>query len=445
MKAPHSTLQRQLLMPLLAWKAKKQRKPLLIDGARQTGKTWLLKNLLGAEFDRMLHLDFLENPGLAEAFADSLAPNDLISNIELQTGQPFNPATDLLILDEIGECPQAVTSLKYFAEQAPGWHVAASGSNIGLLSSFPVGQVEQHNLRPMSFGEFIQASDDAALIQAFETQANTAAAHGRLWDQLTDYYFTGGMPEAVANWFGHSSQGGLERAEAVRKIQQDLIEGYRRDFGKYDKTDAQLIGAVFNSIPAQLSNVVNESVNRFRFKGVHPGKSRYANFESAIDWLHQSRLALKNYPLEGELKPPLPAYRKENMVKLFMFDVGLLNVMLGTSYREIKQQGYEYKGYVAENFVQQELAAMGLEPGYSWHGARAEIEFVFSDDGGQIIPVEVKSGQRTRSKSLQTYVQKYQPRKSFKLTGTRGSDGKGESGSPTVLPLYYLKYLPEWW
>ena len=509
-----STMQRQLLAQLLKWKDKARRKPLLIDGARQTGKTWLLKNLLGAEFDQVLHLDFLANPGLAEAFADSLNPQTLIASIELMTGQTFNPRSDLLILDEIGECPRAVTSLKYFAEQSPDWHVAASGSNIGLLDSFPVGQVEQHNLKPLTFAEFIQASGDAALINAFETQADTAAAHSRLMDQLTDYYFTGGMPEAVACWFGKSVDSGiasvatddhvdgtsnksaiagvsleevsgvekvskgsvnatvdgsatnagpgiLARVESVRQIQQNLLEGYRRDFGKYaGKVDAQLIEAVFNSIPAQLSAVIDGSVNRFRFKGVAPRKSRYADFESAINWLHKSRLALKNYPLEGALNSPLAGYRKENMLKLFMFDVGLLNAMLGSGYQEIKQQGYQYKGFVAENFVQQELAALGLEPSYSWQSARAEIEFVFSNANGQVIPVEVKSGSRTRAKSLRTYMQKYQPSKSFKLTGTRGSSAHIDhaaanaaanansspySLTPTVLPLYYAKYLPAMW
>ena len=160
-------MQRSILHSLLLWKQKAQRKPLLVDGARQTGKTYLLQTLLGGSFKQVLRVDFLESPGMAEAFAGSLKPEEIISNLELLTGQVFNTATDLLILDEIGECPRAVTSLKYFAEQAPEIHVAASGSNIGLLNSFPVGKVEQHNLRPLTFYEFLLASGEKPLIKAF--------------------------------------------------------------------------------------------------------------------------------------------------------------------------------------------------------------------------------------------------------------------------------------
>ncbi|MDP1931456.1 MAG: AAA family ATPase, partial [Gammaproteobacteria bacterium] len=420
------------------------RKPLLIDGARQSGKTYLLQTLLGSEFASVLRLDFLENPQLADAFAGSLSPADVLSNIELLTGQVFNPATDLLILDEIGECQRAVTSLKYFAEKAPTYHVAASGSNIGLLNSFPVGKVEQHNLRPLTFQEFLWAANEPALVQAFESQAQSAAAHTRLFDKLTDYYFTGGMPEAVAAWFDRKEQSIVERVARINQIHSNLIDGYKRDFGKYaGKTDAQLIEAVFNGIPSQLSAAIDQSVRRFKFKGVSARKSRYAEFESAITWLHQCRLALKNYPIEGHPRSPLSAYQKDSMVKLFLFDVGLLNHMLSTSYKEIKQQGYEYKGYIAENFVQQELAALGIEPSFSWNDARAEIEFIVANESGQIVPIEVKSGKRTRAKSLQSYIEKCNPHKTIKLTGTQGSPPQEQKN--IVMPLYFARYLPERW
>lgn len=433
-------MNRSLLQALLGWKQQAERKPLLIDGARQTGKTFLLKELLGREFANVLHVDFLEKPVLAEAFADSLSPDDVISNIELLTGQIFNPATDLLILDEIGECPRAVTSLKYFAEKAPTWFVAASGSNIGLLNSFPVGKVEQHILRPLSFREFLWAADEPALIKAYESQANSAPAHTKLFDKLTDYYFTGGMPEAVASWYNNKEKSIVERVNAVTKVHADLIAGYKRDFGKYSgKLDAQLIEAVFSNIPSQLSATLDESVKRFKFKGVLEPKSRYAEFESPITWLHQCRLTLKNYPIEGHPKTPLAAYQKDKIVKLFLFDVGLLNHMLNTTYREIKFQGYEYKGYIAENFVQQEFAVMGIEPSFSWSDSRAEIEFIVSNQEGLIVPVEVKSGKRTRAKSLQSYITKCAPHKTIKLTGTQGSGQEEQTN--IVMPIYYTEYI----
>jgi predicted AAA+ superfamily ATPase len=346
-----------------------------------------------------------------------------------------------LILDEIGECERAVTSLKYFAEKAPSYFVAASGSNIGLLNSFPVGKVEQYNLRPLTFQEFIYASEESALIKAFDSQASTPAAHNKLMDKLTDYFFTGGMPEAVAAWYQYKESSILERVDKVSKIHADLVAGYRRDFGKYaGKVDATLIESVFNSIPTQLSLVVDESVKRFKFKNVHERKSRYSDFETAIHWLKCCRLALANYPIEGQPKAPLAAYKKENMVKLFLFDIGLLNHMLGSSYKEIKQQHYEYKGYIAENFVQQELTAMGIDPSYSWNDARAEIEFLLTMNDGDIVPVEVKSGKRTRAKSLASYIEKCKPSKTFKLTGTQGSPALEQTN--IVMPLYFTQYLP---
>ncbi|GAB3487426.1 ATP-binding protein [Marinomonas epiphytica] len=437
-------MKRTLLDKLIHWKSQTTRKPILIDGARQTGKTFLLQELFGQTFPNSLRIDFLETPNLKDAFNGSLHPDDILMNIELITGQTFNPETDLLILDEIGECESAVTSLKYFAEKAPTYYIAASGSNIGLLNSFPVGKVEQHNLRPLSFLEFLYASEEKALIKAFEAQTNSPAAHSKLFDKLTDYYFTGGMPEAVATWFANKNDSILARIEKVSKVQADLIEGYRRDFGKYSgKVNAQLIESVFNSIPAQLSAVMDESVKRFKFKNIVERKTRYSEFESAIHWLSRCRLALLSYPIEGRPRSPLAAYKKDNLVKLFLFDVGLLNHMLGTQYQELKQQSYEYKGYIAENFVQQELTTLGIDPSYSWNDARAEIEFLLTNEEGEIIPVEVKSGKRTRAKSLQSYITKCQPHKTFKLTGTQGSPELEQTN--IVMPLYYSMYLMEKW
>lgn len=433
-------MKRVLLEHLLAWKQKPQRKPLLIDGARQTGKTYLLQTLLGGVFPRVLRIDFLESPGMGEAFVGSLKPGEVISNIELLTGQVFNPATDLLILDEIGECPRAVTALKYFAEQAPEMYVAASGSNIGLLNAFPVGKVEQHNLRPLTFYEFLLASNESALVKAYESRANSAAAHAMLFDKLTDYYFTGGMPEAVHTWFSMANASIVERSGAVSKIHQDLVQGYLRDFGKYaGKADSTLIENVFRNIPAQLSLVLDDSVKRFKFKGVAERKSRYSDFDNAITWLEKCRLVLKNYPIEGLPRNPLAAYQKENYFKLFLFDIGLLNNMLGISYKEIKQQGFEYKGYLAENFVQQEMAAQGFDPSHSWFDARAEIEFIVTDAQGGVVPVEVKSGKRTRAKSLLSYITKCQPQKTIKFTATQGSSPAEQQH--LVVPLYYAGHL----
>ena len=432
-------MERDLLTALLRWKAKPERKPLLIDGARQTGKTYLLQELFGRQFAKVLRIDFLESPQMQDAFAGSLNPADVLGNIELLTGQPFNMATDLLILDEIGECPRAVTALKYFAEQTPQAFIAASGSNIGLLNTFPVGKVEQYNLRPLTFREFLLASGETMLLKAYDAGQNSVAAHTKLFDKLTDYYFTGGMPEAVSLWFAMAEQSPLERVKAVSQVHADLLAGYVRDFGKYSgKVDAALIEAVFTAVPAQLAAVMDESVKRFKFKQVYERKSRYQELESGIIWLEKCRLILKNYPVEGTPRSPLATYKKDNMVKLFLFDVGLLNHMLGVSYLEIKQQNYDYKGYIAENFVQQELAALGIDPTFSWSDARAEIEFILADSSGNVIPLEVKSGKRTKARSLQSYIEKCNPAKTIKLTGTQGSSPLEQQH--LVYPLYYTAH-----
>lgn len=433
-------MNRILLQKLIAWKNSKTRKPLLIEGARQTGKTFLLQKLLGREFKKILRVDFLQSPQLMEAFSGSLNPKAIINNIELLTGETFNLDTDLLILDEIGVCPRAVTSLKYFAEQAPGAYIAACGSTVGLLTSFPVGKVEQHCLRPLSFREFVWASGEKTLQKAFEQQLNSSVAHAKLTDLLNDYYFVGGLPEAVKTWFENTENSILQRIEAVSEVHRRLIDGYMHDLTQHSgSVDARLLESVFRSIPAQLSSVHDKSVKRFKFKGVHDRKSRYAEYESAITWLQKRQLVLKNYPLEGKPKTPLVAHKKENTFKLFLLDVGLLNYLLDTSYLEIKRQGHEYKGYIAESFVHQELASLGIEPTFSWSDARAEMELIISDELGRIIPVEIKSSNRTRAKSLPSYITKCSPHKTIKLTGTQGS--------PTTetlnieMPLYFTEFL----
>lgn len=433
-------MRRLLLEQLITWKNQSKRKPLLLDGARQTGKTYLLKHLFGKHFEQVIHLDFLQQPGLSKLFEDSLKPEDILDNIELELNVSINRAQALIIFDEIGECQAAINSLKFFAEQCPDMYVCASGSNIGLLASFPVGKVELLALYPFTFEEFLWASNHPSLIKAFEQTKMTQVAHDKLFSLLLDYYYVGGMPEAVKSWFATEKQLGiLDRTQRVKQIHTSLIAGYERDFGKYsDKVSAQHIQAVFNNIPVQLSRNIDDSVKRFKFKGVIEKKTRYQDLAGPINWLNQCRLLSKCQPIDCQPSSPLPALAKENIFKLFLFDIGLLGNMLGLSYKEHRDQGSHYKGYIAENFVQNELIAKYGSPTYSWEYARSEIEFLFKSDDGSIYPVEVKSGKRTRAKSLDVYVQRYQPHRTIKLVGTRGSmDDK----KALVIPLYYTSKI----
>ncbi|WP_252178464.1 ATP-binding protein [Endozoicomonas sp. 4G] len=436
-------MDRLLNTQLLDWKTQPKRKPLLLNGARQVGKSYLIEESFGKEhFNRVLKLDFLANPHLAGLFKASLNPQDILLNIELELSVDINARSDLLFFDEIGECPAALSSLKFFAEQRPDLYLCASGSNIGLLNSFPVGKVEALELFPMSFEEFVMASGNMKILEAFRRGLQIQAAHNKLWDLLLDYYFVGGMPEAVNTWFadGGKLNGINERCSQIRAIHQRLLSGYLHDFGKYGgKVNAQHIERVFRNVPLQLSKNIDASVKRYRFSGVIERKRSYLDLISPIEWLEKSKLMSRCYPIDCEPKSPLSAYRKENFFKLFLFDIGLLGHMLDISYQEHRQQSYEHKGYLAENFVQNELRASGCYPTYSWDFRQAQIEFLFKTDDGEILPVEVKSGKRTRAKSLKSYVERYQPARTVKLIGSVG--GVEQERQNIIWPLYYAGRL----
>lgn len=447
-------MKRLLLQKLMDWKEQPARKPVLLDGARQTGKSYLLETLLGEHFEQVIRLDFLEQPHLVNMFADSLKPIDILTNIELELNLSIDKHHDLIIFDEIGECQSAIDSLKFFAEQCPDMFVCASGSNIGLLGSFPVGKVEFLELYPLTFEEFLWASNQPPLTKAFDQMSLSKVAHEKLFSLLIDYYFVGGMPEAVNAWFGlaatkepktetraEAGLGIIARTQRVHQIHTSLIAGYERDFGKYsDKVSAQHIQAVFENVPVQLSNNMDDSVKRFKFKNVIEKKSRYKELDGPVNWLEKCKLISKCHPVDCKPEPPLKALVKDNIFKLFLFDVGLLGHMLGVSYKEHREQKYNYKGYIAENFVQNELITQFGSPTYSWEYARSEIEFLFKTDAGNIIPVEVKSGKRTRAKSLHTYVQRYTPTATVKFIGSTGSL---DDPAAKVLPLYYVSKISD--
>ena len=369
-------MERLLLQQLLDWKKRDKRKPILLDGARQTGKSYLLEKLFGAHFIQVVRLDFLEQPHLANLFADSLRPDDILANIELALDLAIDRKKALIIFDEVGECQAAVNSLKFFAEQKPDMFICASGSNVGLLASFPVGKVEFLELYPLTFEEFLWAAQQPRLVKAFEELNLSKVAHEKLFSVLIDYYFVGGMPEAVDAWFNsHGDPSIIERTGRVSSVHDALIAGYERDFGKYsDKISAQQINAVFRNIPKQLAQHIDDSVKRFKFKDVIKNVSRYQQLAGPIDWLEKCKLVSKCHPIDSQPKSPLPALSKDNIFKLFFFDIGLLGHLLGLSYREHREQGFSYKGYIAENFVQNEWIAQQGGPTYSWEYARSEIE-----------------------------------------------------------------------
>ena len=432
-------LQRLALAQLVEWKQRAVRKPVLIDGARQVGKSWLVGKLFGPREFRKVHwLDFRAEPRLANLFAESLDPAAIVDNIEVELNERVDLARDLLFFDEVAECQRAVDSLKYFAERLPNAFVCASGSNIGLLGSFPVGKVEQLELFPLCFEEFLMAAQRPPLLDAFGSRRRSVAVHAALWPLLLDYYFVGGMPEAVAAWFAQG-ESTLARTQKVAAIHRDLVSGYRRDFGKYaGREDAQHIERVFDNVPAQLALSRDGSVARYRFKGVLPHRQRYQQLAGPIDWLQAARLVWKCFPVEGRPETPLSAHAKANRFRLYFFDLGLLGHMLGMTHAEHRAQDASYKGYIAENFVQLELCAHVGHPTYGWFAGRAEVEFLHRCRNGELVPVEVKSGSRTQARSLRSYIDRYAPSRAIKLIGGVG----GRSGGPIeTWPLYDAQFL----
>jgi predicted AAA+ superfamily ATPase len=435
-------MKRLLLSDLLEWKSKQSRKPVLLDGARQTGKTHLLSEIFAEEFDNVVRLDFLADPHLSVIFDKSLNPDDILEAIELTLNVEIDVSNTLIIFDEIGENQDAVNSLKFFAEQKPEMFLCASSSNIGLLTSFPVGKVHQLELYPLTFEEFLIASNEKSLLKAFQNMNLGKPAHLRLFDLLKQYYFVGGLPEAVRTWFDLKGDSINQRISAVERIHGELISGYERDFGKYSgKVPATHIAQVFRNVPKQLSNNIDDSVNRYRFKDVIENKNRYLQLSGPISWLEKCKLVSKCHPIESQPQSPLLPLAKDNVFKLFLFDVGLLGRMLNISYQEQMMQDFAFKGYIAENFVQNEIIAANGSPTYSWETKTCEVEFVLKDKTtGNIYPLEVKSGKRTKAKSLKSYCDKFTPEKTIKLIGSQGSL---DDRTKIVLPLYYASRVFE--
>ena len=435
----HEEMRRLIEDALLQWKRQATRNPLLLDGARQVGKTYLLERIFGShEFRRVHRIDFRRDPSLEALFSGSLDPRAILSNLELRLDTSLDLSRDLIFIDEVGDCQRALDSLKYFAEDLPQAFVCASSSNIGLLDSFPVRQVQQLSLSPLCFEEFLMATSTERLLDAYRERRRDSEVHRQLGSQLRDYCFVGGMPEAVATWM-QRGPGTKERADRVKQIQREVVLEYERDFVRYaGSIPAQHIGAVFSDVPRQLAGIQDGSVRRFKFGGVIAKKKRYQELRGPVDWLEAARLVRKNHPILGRPEPLSVARARQNIFKLFSFDIGVLGNMVGLSYADHREQTSERKGFIAENFVQNELSVHVGYPTYGWEQAHAEIEFLHRCRNGEVIPVEVKSGSRTRARSLRSFIDRYSPSRAVKLVGSPDAKPNGVIQS---WPLYDAMFL----
>ena len=404
-------MQRTLMGKLVAWKDAPDKKPLILRGVRQCGKTFLLKEFGRLHYDDVAYFSFEDTPAIGEKFGLDLRPERIVKELGMLRNKTIEPGKTLIILDEIQLCGKALTSLKYFCENAPEYHVVSAGSLLGVAlsekTSFPVGKVEFLTLYPLSFFEFLVADGKQLLAEALlEDNSLVDAFADELRGKLLDYYFVGGMPEAVNTW--------VETGYSIEKtgdVQQRILDSYEVDLVKHAPTkDFPKLSAIWNSIPLQLA----KENSKFIFSQVKDSW-RAKDLEDSLEWLIGAGMAYKVRKIE---KPfiPLSAYADNAFFKLYLCDVGLLRKMSGLPPSVIygKDKAYQdFKGALAENYVLCELVKQYGSAPFFWKSANsAEVDFVVQDDA-DIIPIEVKAERASHARSLAEYCKKYTPRKSF--------------------------------
>lgn len=438
-------MKRSLMARLEAWKQSNYRKPVLMQGARQVGKTYLLEQFGHDHFQAYHRFDFAEEPALCSIFDADLRPERIVRDLGLAHDVDINLEQDLLIMDEIQRCPKALASLKYFAEKMPNAFVCGSGSLLGLGLSddlFPVGKVERLHLYPMTFGEFLLGMGCQRLEEARSSATLEATlpeiVHNRLWEHYKYYLITGGLPEVVTTFRKYFDN--LPEAFAqTRRLQLSLLEDYTNDIAKHSgKLKAVRVESVLRSIPMQLARET-AGVHKFVFRGVLETGSRYSTLEGPIAWLQKAGLVHK-VMISSRAELPFDATANERRFKLYLFDVGLLGAMLELAPKTIFGYAYgHYKGYFAENAILTELVARWNRPPHCWQSGTSEIEFLM-DIEGEVVPVEVKAGINTKAKSLSVFRAKYGPRHSLLFTAAPLAV---MAQGCAHLPLYLADRLPE--
>lgn len=433
-------MERLLYKQLLEWKAQDNRKPLLLQGARQVGKTYLLKEFAKREYTDCAYFNFEQTPELGKLFDSSLAPRILIEALAAFTGKKIEPGSTLIFFDEIQAFPRAITSLKYFCEEAPHYHIVSAGSLLGVSmgkpSGFPVGKVNFMTLYPMTFFEYLAAQGENSLLKLLQEKEITEPLlepfHQKLTRLFKYYLYTGGLPEVVRDYINNGD------IKKVRELQKEILNAYQRDFSKYSTpSEAIRISEVWQSIPVQLAR----ENKKFKYSDVVKG-GRASRLETSIEWLRKAGLIYIVYNIKTP-KLPLAGYIDHTKFKIYMVDPGLLGALLEVPSKAIilgDQLFSGYNGAFIENAVANELIAAGESGGiFYWTSkSEAEVDFVFSMDG-TVYPLEVKSGLSRRVKSLRVYAEKYSPRRVFRAS-PRNFTGDGDLIN---IPLYAVSLLPK--
>lgn len=424
-------MQRNALYNLIEWKSDPERKPLILRGARQVGKTWLMKEFGKSQYTNFVYFNFDEDDALKSIFTTNKNPDRIIELLSLIAGEKILPGETLIIFDEIQECPEALNALKYFREKANEYHVVAAGSLLGTLlaqpKSYPVGMVNLLDISPLTFDEFLAATDPALYTYYGSIQKDQQIEeifHNRLTEAYYYYLIIGGMPECVASWLKYKDPA------RISEIQHELISIYENDFSKHNgKVNSGRILMVFRSIVSQLAKA-NE---KFMYGAVREG-GRARDFEEAIEWLVSAGMLNRVFNV-SKPEHPLSAFDKLDQFKLFMFDTGLLKHMAGIDNAAILlKSDYQFKGPLTENYVLQQLHnQFPVAPRY-YSDRSGEIDFILQN-GTEIVPVEVKGGEDKSAPSFKRYISEYHPAHAirFSLRGYR------KDGAFTNIPLYLVR------
>lgn len=423
-----STMKRNAIQDMVRWKNDEERKPLVLRGARQVGKTWLMKEFGRNYYKSFVYFNFDEEDELKSVFETNKNPQRIIELLSMIGGKKILPGETLIIFDEIQECPEALNALKYFKEKANEYHVIAAGSLLGTLlakpKSYPVGMVNLLDIYPLTFEEFLEATDPAlyAYYDSIQKEQQIEEIfHSRLLEAYNNYLIIGGMPECVASWAKHKDPA------RISQIQRELIEIYENDFSKHNgKVNSGRILMVFRSIVAQLAKP-NE---KFMYGAVREG-GRARDFEEAIEWLVSAGMLNRVYNV-SKMEHPLSAFDKLDQFKLFLFDTGLLKHMAGIDNSAILlKTDYQFKGSLTENYVLQQLRGQfGVEPRY-YSDKSSEIDFVLQY-GTEIIPVEAKGGEDKSAPSFKRYIADRHPEHALRFS----KRGYRKDGEITNIPLY---------
>ncbi len=435
---------REIIQKLIEWKISEDRRPLIIQGARQIGKTWLMKRFGVDHYRYVAYFNFDASQELSKEFENTKQPDRIIARLRLYTSQPILPEETLIIFDEIQECPEALNSLKYFCEEQPHYHVMAAGSLLGIAihhhKGFPVGKVDFLHMYPITFREYLRSANPEVidyLDQLTVVGSLPEIISGKLWEAYRRYQVCGGMPKAAVASLENKGM------ENISKEQNEILTSYFFDFSKHaSTTEFPKIAAVWQSLPSQLA----KENRKFIYKVVKPG-ARAREYENAVTWLREAGLIYQVFCCS---KPglPLSAFDDLNAFKLYMLDIGLLRSLANLPaeiFTTSNPAFSEFKGALTENYVAQSLVAQLQQvPRYWVSNGTAEVDFVIQD-GLEVIPVEVKASSNTAGKSLSVYIGKYNPTIAIILSSKDLSVMVDEKRNVKVLnlPLPLIDWLPQ--